>query len=177
MTILFAQHLQHNYIVRRLIGSRIIESAVGCNQKLLALLQQNRTQNTSFNGIVLLYLSHLSTQLPFNFFSCTYKQQNPFPSLAKVVTSFTVDLFAGKLCKNVITLQLPLNELFWKVKPETNFSPDVRTTFQVETSCDNSGDFFKLGLGIKTSTIIRRKDTKTEWQSDGETEIYRENEK
>ncbi len=35
------------YSARRLIGSRIIESAAYCNQKLLALLYLNRTQNTS----------------------------------------------------------------------------------------------------------------------------------
>ncbi len=40
-----------NYRARRLIGSPIIESAAYCNQKLLAHLYLNSTQNTSVNWI------------------------------------------------------------------------------------------------------------------------------
>jgi hypothetical protein len=48
-----------NYNARRLIGSRIIESAAYCNQKLLAHLYLNSTQNTSLNWIIRLLLSLL----------------------------------------------------------------------------------------------------------------------
>jgi hypothetical protein len=47
------------YSARRLIGSRIIESAVYCNQKLLAHLYLNSTQNISVNWIIRLLLSLL----------------------------------------------------------------------------------------------------------------------
>ncbi len=43
------QTLVNKYSARRLIGSRIIESAAYCNQKLLAHLYINNTQNTSVN--------------------------------------------------------------------------------------------------------------------------------
>jgi hypothetical protein len=48
-----------HYNARRLIGSRIIESAAYCNQKLLEHLYLNRTQNTSVNWIIRLLLSLL----------------------------------------------------------------------------------------------------------------------
>ncbi len=47
------------YSARRLIGSRIIESATYCNQKLLAHLYLNCTLNTSVNWIIRLLLSLL----------------------------------------------------------------------------------------------------------------------
>ncbi len=47
------------YSARRLIGSRIIESAAYCNQKLLAHLYLGSTQNTSVNWIIRLLLSLL----------------------------------------------------------------------------------------------------------------------
>ncbi len=47
------------YSARRLIGSRIIESAAYCNQKLLAHLYLNSTQNPSVNWIIRLLLSLL----------------------------------------------------------------------------------------------------------------------
>ncbi len=51
--------LESKYSARRLIGSRIIESAAYCNQKLLAHLFLNSTQNTSVNWIIRLLLSLL----------------------------------------------------------------------------------------------------------------------
>jgi hypothetical protein len=45
------------YIASRLIGSRVIESAAYCNQKLLAHLHLSSTQNTSVNWIIRLLLS------------------------------------------------------------------------------------------------------------------------
>ncbi len=47
------------YSARRLIGSRIVESAAYCNHKLLALLHLNSTQTTSVNWIIRLLLSLL----------------------------------------------------------------------------------------------------------------------
>ncbi len=47
------------YTARRLIGSRMIESAAYCNQKLLAHLYLNSKQNTSVNWIIRLMLSLL----------------------------------------------------------------------------------------------------------------------
>jgi hypothetical protein len=47
------------YSARRLIGSRFIESAAYCNQKLLALLYNNSTQKTLVNWIIRLLLSLL----------------------------------------------------------------------------------------------------------------------
>jgi hypothetical protein len=47
------------YSARRLIGSRIIESAAYCNQKLPAHLYIYSTQNTSVNWIIRLLLSLL----------------------------------------------------------------------------------------------------------------------
>jgi hypothetical protein len=48
------------YRARRLMGSRIIESAAYCNQISLAQVYINRAQNISFNGIIRLLLSLLS---------------------------------------------------------------------------------------------------------------------
>ncbi len=45
------------YGARRLMGSRIIESAAYCNQNLLAHLYLSSTQNTSVNWIIQLLLS------------------------------------------------------------------------------------------------------------------------
>jgi hypothetical protein len=47
------------YSARRLIGSRIIESAAYCNQILLAPMYINNTQYTSVNCILLFLLSLL----------------------------------------------------------------------------------------------------------------------
>ncbi len=47
------------YSARRLMGSRIIESAAYCNQILLAKVYINRAQNTSVNWIIRLLLSLL----------------------------------------------------------------------------------------------------------------------
>ncbi len=47
------------YSAHRLIGSRIIESVAYCNQKLLAHLYLNSTQNTSVNWTIRLLLSLL----------------------------------------------------------------------------------------------------------------------
>ena len=52
-----SRHRRKKYSARRLIGSRIIESAAYCNQKLLAHLYLNSTQNTSVNWIIRLLLS------------------------------------------------------------------------------------------------------------------------
>ncbi len=49
----------YRYSARRLIGSRIIESAAYCNQKLVAHLYNNSTLNTSVNWIIRLMLSLL----------------------------------------------------------------------------------------------------------------------
>ncbi len=47
------------YSARRLMGSRIIESAAYCNHILLAQLHKNSAQNTSVNCIIRLLLSLL----------------------------------------------------------------------------------------------------------------------
>ncbi len=47
----------YNYSARRLMGSRIIESAAYCNQISLAQVYINRAQNTSVNWIIRLLLS------------------------------------------------------------------------------------------------------------------------
>ncbi len=47
------------YSARRLIGSRLIESAAYCNQILMAPLYFSNTQNTSVNWIIRLLLSLL----------------------------------------------------------------------------------------------------------------------
>jgi hypothetical protein len=52
-------NFSYYYSASRLIGSRIIESAAYCNQKLLALLYLNSTQISSVNWIILLLLSLL----------------------------------------------------------------------------------------------------------------------
>ncbi len=49
-----------NYSARRLIGSRIIESAAYCNHIMLVPLYLNSTQNSSVNWIIRLLLSLLS---------------------------------------------------------------------------------------------------------------------
>ncbi len=55
----FLEVFKQQYISSRLIGSRIIEPAAYCNQKLLAHLYLNSTQNTSVNWIIRLLLSLL----------------------------------------------------------------------------------------------------------------------
>ncbi len=49
----------YQYSAHRLIGSRLIEWAAYCNQKLLPHLYLNSTQNTSVNWIIRLLLSLL----------------------------------------------------------------------------------------------------------------------
>ncbi len=57
VTIIYIAYIK--YSARRLIGTRIIESAAYCNQKLLAHLYLNSTQNTSAYWIIRLLLSLL----------------------------------------------------------------------------------------------------------------------
>ncbi len=57
--LLHVNNMVLEYSARRLIGSRIIESAAYCNHKLMAHLYFNSTQNTSVNWIIRLLLSLL----------------------------------------------------------------------------------------------------------------------
>ncbi len=55
--ILLVFDLISKYSARRLIGSRLTESAAYCKQKMIAHLYPNSTQNTSVNWIIRLLLS------------------------------------------------------------------------------------------------------------------------